>query len=698
MRSVSNQNGSTSQERQGTRPLFCGRAVFADESEYYRIPEEAMPGDPVRLRLRTLSDNVDEVYLRLSGNSNQDMFRKMEVTYRENGFDYYETSFMAGSEPTDYVFELRRNGRLYRYSRMGLTDAEEWYFPFHFAPGFHVPEWARGAVMYQIFTDRFRNGDPDNDVVDGEYPYLGRKVRKAEDWDSPPEEFDVHRFYGGDLEGIIEKLDYLQDLGVEVLYLNPIFVSPSNHKYDTQDYSHVDPHFGKIVNDCAEDTPEDPYARYRVRTTDPANLAASDAVLKKLITEAHKRGIRILLDGVFNHCGSFHKWFDAEGIYRDVPGAKPGAYHSWDSPYRSFFRFSDPFGWPDNDSCDYWWGNETLPKLAHEDSRELREKIMNIAEKWISPPYRADGWRLDVAADLGYDSDFNHRFWQIFRNRVRSVNPEALIIAEHYGDASSYLRGGEWDTVMNYDAFMDPVSYFLTGMEKHSDRSAMELKGDGHAFFETMRLRMCQFGTASLQSAMNELSNHDHSRFLTRTNGKTGRLATYGSRAAGEDISFPVMRMAVLLQMVWSGAPTIYYGDEAGVVGFTDPDSRRTYPWGHENKELLAYCKRAIALHRRYGALRHGSLKMLECGDEFISFGRFTDRERIFCAVNTSGKERQGSAPVWELGISRYHDGAMTRVFRTHAEGFDEEKTAFPVRNGMLLFTLAPEEAAVFVF
>ena len=184
------------------RPLFCGRAVFADESSFYRIPQEANPGDPVRVRIRTLADNVDEVWLRITGNGEKIKYIEMKVLFRRNGFDYYEAAFMAGHGPTDYDFELRRDGRIWRYSRMGLTGGDEWYYPFHFSVGYHVPEWAQGAVMYQIFTDRFYNGDPSNDVVNGEYTYIGREVRKAEDWNSLPKDFDVHRFYGGDLQGI----------------------------------------------------------------------------------------------------------------------------------------------------------------------------------------------------------------------------------------------------------------------------------------------------------------------------------------------------------------------------------------------------------------------------------------------------------------------------------------------------------------
>ena len=186
--------------------------------------------------------------------------------------------------------------------------------------------------------------------------------------------------------------------------------------------------------------------------------------------EVHKRGMRVIIDGVFNHCGSFNKWLDREKIYSNQGSYEPGAYESKESPYRSFFKFYNEDAWPDNGTYDGWWGHDTLPKLNYEDSPKLFEYIMKIARKWVSAPYQVDGWRLDVAADLGHSSEYNHKFWRDFRKTVKEANPDALILAEHYGDASDWLSGDQWDTVMNYDAFMEPVSWFLTGLEKHSER------------------------------------------------------------------------------------------------------------------------------------------------------------------------------------------------------------------------------------
>ena len=513
-----------------TKPLLDKKALFSDGTRYYRFPTEPTAQDEVHVRLRTAKENVDKVWVicddhRIPAN------RKSSDEY----FDYYEAVLPPGDQIRRYFFEVVSGQAHVYYNKLGASNQLNTYYNFQIIPDYHIPEWAKGAVFYQIFVDRFYNGDPSNDVVDREYIYVnGEPVRKTEHWDAVPSALDVCNFYGGDLQGVMDKLDYLQQLGVETIYLNPIFVSPSNHKYDCQDYYHIDPHFGKIVVDqgapLAEWERTNAYAaKYASRTADPANLKASDELFARLVEEIHKRGMKVILDGVFNHCGSFNKWMDREGIYKLSGSYEPGAYESADSPYRSFFRFYDENAWPNNDTYDGWWGFDTLPKLNYENSEKLHEYVMSIAKKWLAPPYNIDGWRLDVAADLGHSSEYNHQFWHDFREAVKSVNPDALIIAEHYGDPSPWLSGGEWDTVMNYDAFMEPFSWFFTGLEKHSNEYRQDLFNNGRSFEETMNHNMSRMETPSLQAAMNELSNHDHSRFLTRTNRRAGRIESMGA-------------------------------------------------------------------------------------------------------------------------------------------------------------------------
>ena len=225
----------------------------------------------------------------------------------------------------------------------GLAKEIVSFYDFRIVPGFSTPDWAKGAVMYQIYTDRFYDGDPSNNVEDNEYYYIGGYSRKVTDWDKYPDTMGVREFYGGDLQGVIDKLDYLQELGVEVLYFNPLFVSPSNHKYDIQDYDYIDPHYGVIAEDGGEALPDGETdnsraTMYQKRTASRKNLEASNQLFIKLVEELHRRGMKIILDGVFNHCGSFNKWMDRERIYEGQEDYEPGAYVDRESPFHNYFQ------------------------------------------------------------------------------------------------------------------------------------------------------------------------------------------------------------------------------------------------------------------------------------------------------------------------------------------------------------------------
>ena len=429
--------------------------------------------------------------------------------------------------------------------------------------------------------------------------------------------------------------------------------------------------------------------------TNRANLEASNELFIHLVEEAHKRGMKVILDGVFNHCGSFNKWLDRERIYEAGKGYEPGAYVAQDSPYHTFFKFYNEHNWPYNEFYDGWWGHDTLPKLNYEGSEKLMEDIMRIGAKWVSPPFNADGWRLDVAADLGHSPEFNHKFWKEFRRVVKEANPEAIILAEHYGDAMSWLQGDEWDTVMNYDAFMEPVSWFLTGMEKHSDEFNQGLLGNSESFIGAMTYHMPAFYAPSLYTAMNELDNHDHSRFLTRTNHRVGRVANVGPYAAAENTNKAVLREAVVIQMTWPGAPTLYYGDEAGQVGFTDPDNRRTYPWGQEDQELIRFYKEMIAVHRRFPVLAMGSLKFLYHDYNVLSYGRFNQEEQVIVIINNRNERVHVEIPVWLTGINRSSVAKLTQVFATDAVGFSSEEKEIEAPAGILEMDLLPLSGVV---
>lgn len=668
------------------------RAFYSDETEDYRFPCEPGAGERVTIRFRTGANGADRVFLVIG-----EPRVLMEKADTDGLFDYYQAVIRVGETKLSYYFEIETEGTRHVYNRRGLDAEQEPRYFFCIFPGFSTPEWAKGAVMYQIFVDRFRNGDPENDVTDREYYYNGEYAKQRKNWEEYPGSRDVASFYGGDLQGVLDKLDYLEALGIDAIYLNPVFVSPSNHKYDTQDYDFIDPHFGKIEKDGGKvlepgDTDNRHAGRYIRCVTEKENLEAGNRLFVRLVEAAHARGIRVILDGVFNHCGSFHKWLDRERIYEGREGYAKGAYESKDSPYRKYFRFEEEETPMDAGEYEGWWGYETLPKLNYEASDELMDEILRIARKWVSPPYNADGWRLDVAADLGHSLRFNHGFWKRFRQEVKGANPEAIVLAEHYGDASPWLMGDEWDTVMNYDAFMEPVTWFLTGMEKHSDAYRKDLKGNNESFLGAMTHHMSSFSYSSLLTAMNELSNHDHSRFLTRTSGKVGRVEELGPEAAEEGVRKAVFKEAVVLQMTWPGAPAIYYGDEAGVCGFTDPDNRRTYPWGKEDRDLLEFHREMIALHKGHRPLIYGSMKYLYTDRDILCYGRFDREEQIAVLLNNRREETFLEVPVWELGVK---DGQMMETLMTTSEeGYSAERRTYIVEGGMLRIAV-PGECAV---
>lgn len=676
------------------RPVLKKEALFSDGTADYRNPVEPEAGEPVKIRFRTGKDNVDIVWL-CTGEKHFEMTK----TCCSGEFDYYEVEMELGEEPFYYYFEVASGLLHVFFDRYGVSRKKRENYLFCIIPGFQTPAWSKGAVMYQILVDRFYNGDPSNDVLTEEYYYIQCPSRKMEDWDACPSDFSVGEFYGGDLEGVRQKLDYLQSLGVEVIYFNPLFVSPSNHKYDIQDYDHIDPHYGKIVTDegellAAGETDNSKASRYVQRVTDQANLKASNQFFAELVEEIHARGMKVILDGVFNHCGSFNKWLDREKIYHAGKDYADGAYLSKESPYRDFFHFKDENAWPDNQTYEGWWDYDTLPKLNYEGSQELYDYIMHIAAKWVSAPYHADGWRLDVAADLGHSPEMNHRFWRDFRKAVKTANPDAIILAEHYGDPKDWLaKGDQWDTVMNYDAFMEPLTWFLTGMEKHSDEYIPEKKGKVEDFEGAMRHYMASFQTSQLQCAMNELSNHDHSRFLTRTNGIAGRAVTHGTKAAEDGVNYGIFREAVVVQMTWPGAPTVYYGDEAGVCGFTDPDNRRTYPWGYEDVVMIDFHRDMIRIHKENEALRTGSVKFLQGEKDVLAYGRFNRKQQFVVILNNSEDKKEIMQEVWTLGIPK--KGSLERVIITTEAGYSLMPKDYPVEDGRVTVTMMPHSAVV---
>jgi glycosidase len=465
---------------------------------------------------------------------------------------------------------------------------------------FTTPEWARHAVFYQIFPERFANGDPANDP------------ENVQSWGTPPTQ---QNYMGGDLQGIIDHLDYLTDLGITALYLNPIFQATSNHKYNTFDYFMIDPHFGDM------------------------------ATFRRLIAAAHARGIRVVLDGVFNHCG--------RGFYAFHDLLENGSY----SPYVKWF-YVDRFPiypYENERPAGYktWWDYRSLPKFntAHP---PVRRYLLNVARYWIAQG--ADGWRLDVPNEID-----DHQFWREFRQVVKDANPDAYIVGEIWHDATPWLDGTQFDAVMNY-MFRDLCRDFFAHDSFRAD-----------AFGAGIDHLLQLYPRAVNEVQLNLLGSHDTTRFLTEAGGNSVRL-----------------RLATLFQLTFPGAPCIYYGDEIGLEGGGDPLCRGCFPWQQArwNGELREWVRRCIALRHAHPALRTGEYRSLlgRSTVNVYAYARWDAHERLIMALNNRDITRTMDLPTTGLPIS---DGSEFQDLlsgeRYAVRAGHVERVRIPKRGGVVL-------------
>jgi neopullulanase len=457
-----------------------------------------------------------------------------------------------------------------------------------------TPDWVRDAVFYQIFPDRFASSDR---VV---------KPGPVEPWDTPP---TLYGFKGGDLLGVVERLPYLADLGITAIYLTPVFASASNHRYHTYDYMAVDP------------------------------LLGGDAALRELIDAAHARGMRIILDGVFNHTGRgfwpFHHvvengaaspyrhWFhfDQEALDRGLPIlAYPGAEARGGTAAK-------PATGRDGGSLqrlgyEAWWDLPALPKVNTDDPF-AREYLLSVAEHWIR--FGADGWRLDVPQDID-----DPAFWGDFRRRVRAINPEAYLVGEIWRLAPEWLAGDRFDALMNYP-LAEAILSFVGGahfdeplLRAHHEYGPNVRPIDGPAFALRLQELMTAYDPNVVAVQLNLLDSHDSPRFHSLVRGDR-----------------PSYRLAVLLQATLPGAPCIYYGDEIGLEGGLDPDNRRSFPRDEASwdRELLEFVRASFAVRRDEEALRRGSFRIAAATGGGLAFERAYGEHRLVVALNAGTTE-----------------------------------------------------------
>ena len=442
------------------------------------------------------------------------------------------------------------------------------------------PQWVADQVFYQIFPDRFARSaarDADQDAVYYHHAAGREIVRKA--WDDPlTGEAGGSTFYGGDLDGISEKLPYLKQLGVTALYLNPVFAAPSVHKYDTEDYRRVDPQFG------------------------------GDAALLRLRHNTQRAGMRMILDGVFNHTGDSHPWFD-----RHQQGSG-GAGHDPDSPWRDWFTFSE------EGQAHNWLGYASLPKLDYRSTSLVNEIYAgedSIVRHWLKAPWSMDGWRLDVVHMLGEGGGARNNLQHIagITQAAKQAQPEAFVFGEHFGDARQWLQADAEDAAMNYRGFTFPIWGFLANTDISYDPQKIDAQ-TGRVWMDNYRAGLSHQQQLRM---FNQLDSHDTARFKSLLGKDVARLP-----------------LAVVWLFSWPGVPCIYYGDEVGVDGNNDPFCRKPFPWDPalQDTQLLALYQRMAKLRKAHQALRYGGCQVIYAEDNVVVFVRVYKQQRVLVAIN----------------------------------------------------------------
>lgn len=522
---------------------------------------------------------------------------EMRFEKSENGFSVYTADYVFDAAGIYYYrFEMRNRDGVWYYGRGENGESvcgenlPEWQLTVY-KSSYKTPDFAKGNIIYHIFVDRFNRADGVK---------TKRKYRLHESFSESPEvvsadgKYYADDFFGGNFNGIREKLDYLEELGVGIIYLSPIFKAFSNHRYDTGDYLKVD------------------------------ELLGTEDDFKRLLDAAHEKGMKIILDGVFNHSGADSLYFNKFGTYDSL-----GAYQSKSSPYYDWYYFKK---FPDEYAC--WWGCDNVPDLnkSNKDYRALVFGKNGVVEKWQK--LGADGWRLDVVDELPID------FVNLLIKKIKSVNKDALVIGEVWEDASTkvsygelrpYLLGDQLDGTMNYPFMNAIIAYVRDGDEKF--------------FKDTVQSILENYPKETVYCLMNSLGTHDTVRIINalsdvRAHGwsKTHKLG-YKLPDSEYEKAKKKLYLASVLQFTLPGIPSIFYGDEAGLQGFDDPINRRPYPWGSEDKEILAHYKKLGRIRRENRAVFSGGFNMRD-ENGLVAYERASGDDEILIAVNAGADDK----------------------------------------------------------
>ncbi|CAM3000040.1 alpha-glycosidase [Paenibacillus sediminis] len=542
------------------------------EAVYHRPKQNwayAYDHETLHIRLRTKRDDVQKVEI-LFGDKfipfeNNMQTKPMERFTQDAMFDYWQAEVIPPFRRLCYGFILNSGKQKVWMTEKGFFDQPPtehlglFEFPFlNPIDVFTPPSWVKDAVFYQIFPERFANGDPSNDPAN------------VLPWGGKPE---YHNFFGGDLQGVIDHLDYLTDLGINAIYFTPIFEATTNHKYDTRDYLKVDPHFG------------------------------TNETLKELVNACHERGIRVLLDAVFNHSGATFPPF-VDVLEKGHTSKYADWFHVREFPLRTVNHIPtfDTFAFTDQ-----------MPKLNTENP-EVKEYLLKVAKYWVEE-VGIDGWRLDVANEV------DHHFWREFREVVKAANPEAYILGEVFHDSIMWLQGDQFDAVMNYPFQGTLLDFFA--------RNTM----DGASFASSLNSQLARYPQQANEVAFNLLDSHDTQRLLTLCEGDKRK-----------------MKLAVLFQLTFPGTPCIYYGDEIGMDGSYDPDCRKCMEWDEskQDRELFRFYQRLISLRKENKLLRSGGFRFLHAkkDDNRLVYERWDNDERIMIVINNNKRSSSISVSV----------------------------------------------------
>ncbi len=575
-------------------------------------------GESVTVRLRVpCMAPVRAIYLRTAPDGEEHLER-MHVEREDGVSRWWAASLRVTMPRIPYRFKIVTDEGSYWLNALGVSRADSPdFYDFKLLADFAAPGWLDDAVFYQIFPDRFYNGNPANDVPTSAWSYKGYQTQQRE-WGAPPLPYQQGGnldFYGGDLQGVTQKLDYLRDLGVNAIFLNPIFTAYTNHRYDVANYHQIDPHLG------------------------------GDAALLELRRALDAAGMRLILDVTPNHCGWRNVWFKIAQADPTAPSAE----------YFTFIQHPNEY--------ETWLGHRSLVKLNYR-SAALRDAMYrapdSVLRRWLAEPYRIDGWRLDVANMTARQGmvQLAHEVWREMRAAVKQQNPQAFLFGENFFDGTPHLQGDELDATMNYRGFAIPLWEWLVRPPEHipDDMLAwwtvVPLPAEGLAE-QWGRFRAAIPWVIARQQFI-QLGSHDTPRILSILNSDRSR-----------------MLLAVTLLMTFPGVPCVYYGDEVGLEGFFDPDNRRCMPWDESawDQEIRAAYKRLIALRRTAPALRHGGFQMLHAQGNLLAYMRQSAEQRLLIIAHRGETAlAEISLPVWPGSIADstrltdLHSGAIYTV------------------------------------